>query len=73
MKALALSCAKALGGGIVAGLGAGATAAADDTITTGEWWAIASTFAAAAYAVWRIPNRAPEDDYQGQHAALDKS
>lgn len=49
--------AKALAGGVVAFLGAGATAAADERITTGEWWAMAAAGVAAAYAVWQIPNR----------------
>ena len=60
VKALA-PVAKALAGGLVAGLGAGATAAADGIITTGEWWLIASAAAGAAYAVWQTPN-ADEDE-----------
>lgn len=48
--------AKAIAGGIVAGLGAIATAAADEAITTGEWWAVAATAAGVAYAVWQTPN-----------------
>lgn len=62
MRAALGRVAKAVTGGIVAGLGAGATAAADDVVTVGEWWAIAAATAAAAWAVWRMPNAAPAED-----------
>ena len=58
--------AKALTAALVAGIGATATAAVDDTITLGEWWAAAAAAAAALGAVYRIPNR-PPDDYTPRH------
>lgn len=67
MKAYARQCAKAVMGGVVAALGAGVTATLeDDRVSTGEWWAIASAGAAAAYAVWQTSN-GPE--YAAKHAA----
>lgn len=51
--------AKALVAGAAAGVGALAVAAADDRITTGEWWAGAAATLAALAAVWRVPNRPP--------------
>lgn len=38
----------ALVAGLVAGTGAGATAAIDDRITYGEWWLVAAATVAAA-------------------------
>lgn len=49
--------AKAIAAGLLAFLGAAATAAADERITSGEWWAIASATAVAGVGVWGIPNR----------------
>lgn len=65
MKATLRSCAKAIVGGLVAAVGAGATAATDDVITVGEWWTIAATGLAALYAVWQTDN-GPE--YAARHA-----
>lgn len=60
--------AKAITGALAAGAAAGATAAMDDTITAGEWWVIAASVLGALAAVWAVPNRAPQDDYQPRHA-----
>lgn len=49
------SIAKALVGALVAGVGAGATAAVDDIITYGEWWMIAAAATGALGAVWAVP------------------
>jgi hypothetical protein len=69
MKATAAACAKAIVGGVakaivggvVTGLAMAAEAAADqDGITSGEWWRVAAATAAAAYAVWQMPNTPAE-------------
>lgn len=49
--------AKAITAAAVAFAGAGATAAVDDRITTGEWWAMVAAALAALGAVWAVPNR----------------
>lgn len=54
--------AKALVGAAAAGAGALATAAADDTVTTGEWYAVAAATLVALAAVWRVPNAEPEPE-----------
>lgn len=64
MKSYARSCAKAIVGGLVAAVGAGATAATDDVISAGEWWTIAATGLAALYAVWQTDNG---DAYAARH------
>lgn len=51
--------AKALTAAVVAGVGAGATAAIDDRITYGEWWMIAAAAVGALGAVWAVPNAEP--------------
>lgn len=48
--------AKALVAALVAGVGAGATAAIDDTVTYGEWWMIAAAATGALGVVWAVPN-----------------
>lgn len=60
MRRTLATVAKALAGGVVAGLGAAATAASDGEITSPEWWLIASAAAGSAYAVWRTPNAQQE-------------
>jgi hypothetical protein len=50
------SIAKALVGAAAAGAGALATAAADEAVTTGEWYAVAAATLVALAAVWRVPN-----------------
>ena len=65
------SIAKALVGSLAAGIGAGATAAVDDKITTGEWWAIAAATVGALAVVYAVPNK-PVNAYQGEHARPDE-
>lgn len=65
MKAAA-GIAKALVGAAAAGAGALATAAADDVVTTGEWYAVVAATLVALAAVWRVPNAQEET---GRHAA----
>lgn len=48
---------KAIGGALVAGGGAIATAAAQDGISNSEWWLILGTTLAAFGVVWAVPNR----------------
>ena len=48
--------AKSLTGALSAAVGAAATAAIDDRITTGEWWMVAAAGVTALAAVWAIPN-----------------
>ena len=48
--------AKSLVAAGVAFTGAGATAAADGTITPAEWWVVAGATLVALAAVWRVPN-----------------
>lgn len=58
MSALA-QVAKAIAGAVTA-FGTGIiTAATDDHITSGEWWAIIGGMLVAGAAVWTIPNRPP--------------
>lgn len=68
MKPYLATVTKSIAGGLVAGLGAGVTATlSDDTVSTGEWWAIAAAAAGAAYAVWQTPDS--RSSYTPQHAA----
>lgn len=48
---------KAVVGAIIAGLGAAATAAIDNSIVMAEWIGIASAFFVALYAIWQTPNK----------------
>lgn len=54
--------AKALVASAVAFIGGAATAAVDDTITTGEWWTIVAAAATAFAGTWLVPNKQPEGD-----------
>lgn len=56
---VAKATAKALVAAGVAFTGAGATAAADGTITSAEWWVVAGTTLGALALVWRVPNVPP--------------
>lgn len=47
---------KAIGAGVLAGLGAAATAIADGVITGGEWFGIVSATVVAGLAVYNIRN-----------------
>lgn len=49
--------AKALLAGLTAGVGAIATAAIDDKITPGEWWAGAAAALVALGLVYGVPNK----------------
>lgn len=66
MKAYLGTVSKAIVGGLVAAAGAGATAAADDVVTVGEWWTIAAAGLAVAYGVWQTPDT--RSAYQPEHS-----
>ena len=63
----AAKIAKALVGAAAAGAGALATAATDDVVTTGEWYAVAAATLVALAAVWAAPRNAYDD--QGDERA----
>lgn len=56
--------AKALTGAVATGVATGAVAAADDRITTGEWWTIAAATLGALAAVWAVPNSDPKGRHE---------
>lgn len=58
--------AKAVVAALTAGLGAMATAAQDDVISTGEWVAIAIAALGALGVTWAVPNRPVE---RGRHTS----
>lgn len=56
--------AKALTAAAATGTATAAVAAADDRITTGEWWTIAAATIGALAAVWAVPNSDPEGRHE---------
>jgi hypothetical protein len=51
--------AKAVVAALIAGLGALATALADDGLAPGEWVTVGIATLTALYGVWQVPNREP--------------
>jgi hypothetical protein len=58
--------AKGILAGLIAFVGAGATAAVDNGITYGEWWVMAGAGLAALGGTYGIPNRDPKVQAQDQ-------
>ena len=58
--------AKAIIAALVAGAGAGATAAQSDGISSAEWWFIAFTALTALGTVYGAPNKDPNAEAQEQ-------
>ena len=58
--------AKAIVGGLTAGAAAGVTAALDERISMGEWWAIALAFLTGLGVVYAVPNQ-PPTTYDARH------
>lgn len=57
-NAILYTAAKATASGVVTFLGSVAAGYADDGLmAVAEWWSAAALAAAAAYAVWQVPNR----------------
>jgi hypothetical protein len=55
-----LTYMKAVVGALIAGLGALATALADDGVEKLEWVFIATATLTALYGVWQVPNKPPD-------------
>ena len=61
MNALS-ECRKAIAAAVVALGGALGTAAADGTVSSGEWWVVIGATLVAAGGVWAIPNKGTPAD-----------